>query len=281
VTTTGEPAPDQLIAGRYRVDQRIGAGGMGAVYRALDEVIGECVALKMLHASDRANTERFVREVVLARKVTHKNVARTFDLGFHGTSMFLTMELIEGMTLSQKLRAGATLALAEAASVLTQMAAGLSAAHEANVVHRDLKPGNVLVATDGRVVIIDFGIAGSATPCAAEEEITGTLDFMAPEQLGGAPPIPATDVYSLGLIAFLMLSGRLAFAGESAEMRAIARLREPAPSLGDVKGVPIELARWVDRALASSPEARQARTELEHEVEVTRQTPGMLRVVHT
>src|SRR4249920_3445458 len=118
-----------MIAGRYRVEKRIGAGGMGAVFRARDEVIGEHVALKILHADGPADVDRFVREVALARKVTHKNVARTFDLGFDGPAVFLTMELIEGSSLRERLQRG-PIALGEIAAVLVQIAAGLAAAHE-------------------------------------------------------------------------------------------------------------------------------------------------------
>jgi len=259
--TLGAGQADRLIAGRYRVNQRIGAGGMGAVYRARDEVLGELVALKVLHANDRTSTEQFVREVALARKVTHKNVARTFDLGFDGSSMFLTMELIEGASLREMLLKG-PLAASDAGPILSQVAAGLAAAHEAAVVHRDLKPGNILVAKDGRVVIIDFGIAGATAAPSQSENVSGTLDYMAPEQIRGAAPMPPTDVYAFGLIAFRVLTGRLAFDGPSPEERAIARLTDEPPRFREVADVPPDLVALLDGTLARAPEARPSSEDL-------------------
>ena len=118
----------RLVADRYRLGHKIGVGGMGSVYRAYDEIIGEDVALKLLHKNDQADSSRFVREVALARRVTHRNVARTFDLGFDGATMFITMEFIAGLSVHERLKAG-PLSLTEAASVLAQAALGLSAAH--------------------------------------------------------------------------------------------------------------------------------------------------------
>jgi serine/threonine-protein kinase len=265
VTLSASPNDPSWVAGRYRVLARIGAGGMGAVFRARDEVLGEDVALKILHASGRRDVERFVREVALARRVTHKNVARTFDLGFDGSSIFLTMELVEGMTLRERMSHG-PLAPAEVAGILAHVAVGLASAHEAGVVHRDLKPGNVLLASDGRVVIIDFGIAGVAALPDEREEIVGTLVFMAPEQLRGEPPTPASDVYALGLMAFLMLVGHQAFDGPSAELRARARLVGSAVSLRGAPGVPPHLVSLVDRALALQPGARPTAIEIADEI---------------
>src|SRR5262245_23967861 len=158
-------APGALVAGRYRVESTIAAGGMGKLLRAEDLLVGGPVALKTVRAEvarDRTALERFRREIQLARKVTHTNVCRIFDVVQHGETPVLSMELLEGETLAQRLRREGRLAPAVALPIVRQIAAGLGAAHDAGVVHRDLKPSNVILVAEKeheRVVIVDFGIA--------------------------------------------------------------------------------------------------------------------------
>lgn len=245
-------SPGELFAGRYRVQARIGAGGMGDVYRVHDTVAGEPVALKLLGAPGSGAVRRFRRELRLARKVTHKNVARTFDLGEAEGSLFLTLELIEGRNLAAMLREERQLEPLAAVRVVRDVANGLIAAHEVGVVHRDLKPGNVLVARDGRVIVIDFGVARSMAADAntgGTEGFVGTPDYMAPEQIAGQPTGPFTDVYAVGLLLFEALTGARPFTGETAIARGFARLLRPPPDLRGLVQVPEPLAALVDACL--------------------------------
>jgi tetratricopeptide (TPR) repeat protein/predicted Ser/Thr protein kinase len=245
------------IAGRYRVLSRLGEGGMGAVYRVFDEMVGEEVALKVLTDATPASTERFRAEVRLARRITHGNVGRTYDIGMDHDVLFITMELLQGQTIREWLQRGQWADTA-VSWVAWSAARGLAAAHRAEVVHRDLKPSNLVVTDDDRVVIIDWGIAAFRD---AGEGVAGTLDYMAPEQLLGHPPTPAQDVYSLGLVMFELLAGARPFAGDSSTHRARERLdREPDFALlpSDSRLTPI-----VQRCLTRDPAARPSATELE------------------
>jgi TolB-like protein len=230
--------PHETLAGRYELVALLGAGGMGAVYKARDITLGELVALKVLRpelSADPSMISRFRQEVKLARRVTHANVARTFDIGEHGPHKFLTMELIVGTSLAASLDPKALLSLARVVEIASAICAGLGAAHAAGVVHRDLKPDNVLLGDDGRVVITDFGIARVADPVqhAAVKTIgmpLGTPAYMAPEQVEGSPDIDArADLYALGAMLYEMLTGARAWQGDSVFWIASRRLVEPPP----------------------------------------------------
>jgi serine/threonine-protein kinase len=230
--------PRETLAGRYELVALLGAGGMGAVYKAKDLALGELVALKVLRAelsADPSMISRFRQEVKLARRVTHANVARTFDIGEHGPHKFLTMELIVGTSLAASLDPKAPLPLVRVVEIASAICAGLGAAHAAGVVHRDLKPDNVLLGDDGRVVITDFGIARLTDPVqhAAVKTVgmpLGTPAYMAPEQVEGSPDIDArADIYALGAMLYEMLTGQRAWQGDSVFWIASRRLVEPPP----------------------------------------------------
>jgi len=252
-----------VLAGRYELKALLGEGGMGAVFRAHDRELDEDVALKVLHAdasTDAAALTRFRREVKLARRVTHRNVARTFDLGMHEGARFLTMELIVGESLGAR-RARAPLHLPEALRVAAEIARGLAAAHVVGVVHRDLKPDNVMLAEDERVVLTDFGIARVVEAGAADAMrtgmIVGTPAYMAPEQLENLAIDGRTDVYALGTMIFELASGKLPFAGESPLSIAAQRITNDAPDLRGVAPlVPEALAVLVKETLARRREDR-------------------------
>lgn len=222
-----------LVAGRYEILGLVGAGAMGTVYRAQDRELDEVVALKMLKkelAAAPGMLERFRREVKLARRVTHRNVARTYDIGEHGGDRFLTMEFIEGESLSRRGR----LSVSETLRIAKDLCAGLGAAHAVDILHRDLKPDNVIVATDGRAVISDFGIAralADAGPArTAAGTVMGTPAYMAPEQVEGADDLDArADLYALGAMLFELVTGRPAWPGDSILAIAAARLLKPPP----------------------------------------------------
>ncbi|MCA9706494.1 MAG: protein kinase [Myxococcales bacterium] len=226
------PTPGSLFAGRYLVEKRIGEGGMGSVHAVLDRELGERVALKVLTTEGtlRPETvERFRREVRVARKITHRNAARTFDIGEHAGLHFLTMELVEGESLAALLGRG-PLAPERVIEIGRQICDGLGAVHEAGIVHRDLKPANVLLEAGGRVVLTDFGVARSTIE---DDGVTregvllvGTPRYMAPEQVAGEPLTPRTDLYALGLLLYEAATGRLPFAAKDAIGTAMARLHE-------------------------------------------------------
>jgi tetratricopeptide (TPR) repeat protein/TolB-like protein len=261
-------AAGDVIAGRYEVQALLGQGGMGAVFRVHDRELDEEIALKVLHPAlslDGRALERFRREVKLARRVTHPNVARTFDLGFDRVR-FLTMELVAGEAVSALVRDGARPPLSEALRIAEGVSRGLSAAHAAGVVHRDLKPDNVMrgPGANGRVVITDFGIARLAVRPEADEalrrtgdQIVGTPAYMAPEQITAQAVDGRTDVYSLGAMCFELLTGRLPFVRDSAMASAAARLMEDAPDVRTLApDVPESIAELVKSMLARRREDR-------------------------
>ena len=267
--------PEQLVASRYRIVRFIGRGGMGEVYEAKDLELRERVALKTIRpevAEDERAIERFKQEIHMARKVSHTNVCRIFDLGYHVISkeasprsriVFLTMELLAGETLTQRLQRTGRMTTAEARPLISQMAAGLSAAHAVGIVHRDFKSANViLVATKGgedgalprpaepkdqgepsvpsahvRAVITDFGLARRSIPSESTTAslgepgaIEGTPAYLAPEQLEGGKITPATDIYALGVVMFEMVTATRPFVGDTPWATAMKRLKEPPPS---------------------------------------------------
>ena len=239
-------AEGEVLAGRFKIVRFIARGGMGEVYEAEDQVLRERVALKTIRpdvAGDERTMERFLREVHLARSVTHPNVSRTFDVFHHGALAFLTMELLSGETLAERLSKTGRLTPEEALPLIEQMAAALTAAHEAGVVHRDFKSANVMLEPDARrpggvrAVVTDFGLArrdrpgrGSAAPLTETEAVLGTPDYMAPEQIEGRAITPATDVYALGVVIYEMVTGEQPFEGDTPLSVALKKLKEAAPS---------------------------------------------------
>ena len=263
-TASGAGTP-MVIAGRYEVIGLLGVGGMGAVYKVRDRELDEIVALKMLKreiADSPGIVERFRREVKLARRVTHPNVARTFDLGEHEGERFLTMEYVEGESLATRLARERQIPLAELVPIVAAICAGLEAAHAAGVVHRDLKPDNVLLGKD-RVVITDFGVAHAQDPGAAQrtQAPLGTPAYMAPEQVEASPSIDArADIYALGAMAFELLTGHLPFEGESVYAVAAMRLVQPPPDPRVHRpDLPESIAMLVMKCMARKPEDRPQR----------------------
>jgi serine/threonine protein kinase/tetratricopeptide (TPR) repeat protein len=249
-----------LFADRYLIEKLLGRGGMGSVYRVQDHEVGETVALKLLDASTATpeSIERFRREVRLARRVTHRNAARTYDLGEFQGWRFLTMEYVDGESLRTYIGRGRPNP-ARAVNFARQMADGLAAAHTAGVVHRDLKPANVLIERSGRVVITDFGIARGLQSNEATLQtggLLGTPAYMAPEQIAGEEVEAAADLYALGLILFEMLTGRLPFVGDSPMAVALARLHQNLPPLEAESAIPPRLAPVLERCLARNASER-------------------------
>jgi hypothetical protein len=252
-------ATGTTVANRYFVRRRLGRGGMGEVYEAQDVALGENVALKTLRLGlSGASVDQFRQEAQLARRVTHVNVCRIHDIGHHEGIDFLTMELLAGETLSARLDRVGRLGTEAAHALLAQLCAGVNAAHEAGIVHRDLKCGNIMIvpgARGERAVITDFGLAlmAGVTP----GNIAGSPAYMAPEQVEGGEVGPAADLYALGVIMFEMVTGKLPFVGDTAEQTARKRLDTPPPSPRTI--APDVDARWeraIMRCLARAPGER-------------------------
>jgi len=262
VLSTLRPA---LLAGRYEVTGLLGVGGMGSVYRALDRELDEVVALKVLRRELLAQPgmlDRFRREVKLARRVTHTNVARVFDIGEHDGDKFITMELVDGEPLSTRLHREASLSIGAAIAIAIAIGEALDAAHAAGVIHRDLKPDNVMIARDGRVIVTDFGIARTTVLRAEASRtlggmIVGTPQYMAPEQVQGTAVDERADIYAYGLVIYEMLTGRPAWDGPLALAVAMARLVEDPPDPRALcSAVSAPLAELVLRMLARAPAGR-------------------------
>ncbi len=252
----------QVIGERYEILGLLGSGGMGNVYKARDLELDELCALKVLRpelAGAPGVIERFRSEVRLARRVTHPNVARVFDIGERGGERILTMELVDGEPLSALLAREGRLPLGRLVAVASAICAGLEAAHAAGVIHRDLKPDNVLLERGGRVVLTDFGIArAAATDARATAALLGTPAYMAPEQIEGQVPVDArADLYALGAMLFELSTGELPWKGETIFAVAAARLLHPPPDPRTIRpDLPAGLAALVLRCMARRPEDR-------------------------
>ena len=255
-----------LVAGRFELRGLIGVGGMGSVYRARDVTLDEMVALKVIAreiAREPGMIERFRREVKLARRVTHPNVARCFDIGQDGDDRFFTMELVEGESLGTRMAREQRLSSEATIAIALEVCAGLGAAHRAGVVHRDLKPDNVLLAADGRVVLTDFGIASArlANDGASRTVgiIVGTPEYMAPEQVEGVRDLDGrADIYSLGAMMFELVTGCAAWTGPSSLAIVAARLAMEPPDPRKYVAVGDALAEVIVRCMARRREDRFA-----------------------
>jgi hypothetical protein len=248
-----------VLADRYRLDDRIAAGGMGEVWRAVDLVLGRPVAVKLLredYAQHPETLERFRAEARHTAAVSHPGIARMYDYGEPslGQPPFLVMELVEGSPLTRLLERG-PLEPARAMDIVAQAAAGLEAAHAAGLVHRDIKPGNLLVSPDGTVKITDFGIAYAAgsAPLTRTGALIGTPAYLAPERVSGSSAGPASDLYSLGIVAYECLSGAQPFTGTPMEV-ALSHQYQPLPPLPP--GVPPPVAAFVAELTARDPAGR-------------------------
>ena len=263
--TTGEVPVGTLLLGRFQVERTLGQGGMGAVYLATDKQVGEPVALKVIArnlADDPAAVERFRREVSASRKITHPNVIRVYDIAEGDGLLFLSMEYFEGMTLGAVLERRRLLPLAEALPMLAQICQALDAAHAAGVVHRDLKPQNVLVNERKELRVIDFGIAKAMylEGLTATGLILGTPHYMAPEQIRGLPVDPRADIYSLGAMAYHMLCGKPPFVGDSPITVGFLHCNErPRPPRELKPDLPERVEQAILHCLAKDPASRPQR----------------------
>ena len=255
------PTQGVTFGGRYELDSRIAIGGMGEVWEATDHVIGRTVAIKILkdeYMGDPGFLERFRAEARHAALVNHEGIASVFDYGEEDGSAFLVMELVPGEALSTIIEREGSLSTDKTLDIVAQTAAALQAAHAAGLVHRDIKPGNLLITPDGRVKITDFGIARIAdqVPLTATGQVMGTVQYLSPEQASGHPASPATDIYSLGIVAYECLAGKRPFTGESQVAIAMAQINEQPAPLPPTVAVPVQ--NLVMAMIAKKPDERPA-----------------------
>ena len=260
----------QLFAGRYELGERLGSGGMSTVVLALDGRLERHVAIKLLAehlAGDREFVARFRREALAAGRLVHPNVVQVFDFGVDertGTS-YIVMEHVEGRSCAEILRERGVLPVHEALGIVAQACRGLDYAHRNGVIHRDVKPGNLLRSDDGVVKLADFGIAKAISEESSITQIgsvLGTAAYLAPEQAAGREATARSDIYSLGVVTYQLLSGRLPYDAQSLTELALKQQREAPPLLDALNPeVTPELAAAVDRALALEPADRYATAE--------------------
>jgi serine/threonine-protein kinase len=252
------------IAGRYRLERRLGIGGMSTVQLAFDERLQRYVAVKLLAehlAEDESFVSRFRREALAAARLVHPNIVQVFDFGFDEPAHqhFIVMERVSGQSCAELLRDRGHLDVDQAVSIITQACRGLDYAHRNGVVHRDVKPGNLLVSDTGVVKLADFGIARATDQSSITQvgSVLGTAAYLAPEQARGEEAGPRADIYSLGVVSYQLLSGRLPYEANSLSELALRQQRESPPPLDRLNpAVRPELARVVASALEIDQEAR-------------------------
>ncbi len=256
----------QVFDERYELGEVLGSGGTGTVHRAWDRVLARPVAIKMLHAGaggDDTHRARLRARGAAGGCAAASRIAQIFldygeDTSATPTTPYIVMQYVEGVPLSQVLRDSRTLPPEQVMSMVAQIAAALDVAHGAGIVHRDLKPGNILITPEGRPVLVDFGIARSASlePLTLTGTIVGTVDYISPEQTAGRSATALSDIYALGMVAYESLTGLRPFRRENQVATAIAHLNDEAPALGD--DVPAEVRDLVTAMIAKDPDARPA-----------------------
>ncbi|HLT58791.1 MAG TPA: Stk1 family PASTA domain-containing Ser/Thr kinase [Limnochordales bacterium] len=258
---------DTLLANRYRIQAKIGDGGMAVVYRALDIVLHRPVAIKCLRpqfASDPEFRQRFIQEAQAAASLSHPNVVNIFDVGRAGDVHYIVLEYVQGRNLKEILREEGRLSPRRAAHIARAVARALEAAHRRQLIHRDIKPHNILITPEGRVKVTDFGIARAASTATLTQTgtVIGSVHYFSPEQARGEAVGPASDLYSLGVVLYEMLTGTVPFVGESPIAVAIKHVQEePVPPRRHVPTIPVWLERVVLKALAKDPAQRYASAE--------------------
>ena len=254
--------PGQRLADRFVVQRALGTGGMGAVYLANDERLGEQVALKVMHGMallDPSASDRLRREASAARRISHPNIVKIYDVGEDSGHLFLSMEYVEGQSLKELIQRHSVLPTERVRAYIAEICAGLEAAHGQGVIHRDLKPANVIVTPDQRVKIIDFGLARIANleGMTATGMLLGTPEYMAPEQIKGGQVDARTDLYSLGALTYHALVGRPPFTGDTPIAVSLAQATEdPSPPSQLRAGLSPSWDAFVLEAMSKDPAER-------------------------
>ncbi len=263
---------DTIFDGRYRIVRRLGAGGMANVYLAEDAELGRPVAIKILndrYANDDLFVERFHREAKSAAGLSHPNIVSIYDRGEAEGTYYIAMEVVDGKSLKETIRASGRLRPAQAIAYTRQILSALRFAHRNGIIHRDIKPHNILIGAEERLKVTDFGIArAGASQMTETGSIMGTAQYLSPEQARGAQVTAAADLYSVGIVLYEMLTGEVPFTGDTPVEIAMKHLNEPPrPPSSKAPGIPADLDRVVVRALAKSPQDRyQSAEELDSDL---------------
>src|ERR671919_2542315 len=251
-----------LIGDRFRLEEKVGSGGMSSVYRAYDPTLERHVAIKLMHrdiSSDADQLERFRREARAVAQLSHPNVVTVIDAGEDDGAPFIVLEYVEGETLKDRIRRLGRLPVAEAVAYAVEIGRALAAAHQRSIVHRDVKPQNVLIDPEGSAKVTDFGIARTLEEegLTADGRVLGTTDYVSPEQALGHAVTGQSDLYSLGIVLFEMLTGQVPFRGESQVAVAMKHVREEIPDVQVRRPeVSAALASVVERATAKDLQRR-------------------------
>ena len=277
--TSSNTLIDALFDGRYRIRRRIGSGGMADVYLAEDEDLGRRVAIKILnnrYSSDESFVERFQREAESAASLSHPNIVSIYDRGEAEGTYYIAMEVVEGRSLKEVILTQGRLPAKQAAEYARQILSALRFAHRNGIIHRDIKPHNILISHDDNAKVTDFGIARAGTSQMTEEgAVMGTAQYLSPEQARGGTVTAASDLYSVGIVLYEMLTGKVPFAGDSAVEIAMKHVNEPpeAPS-ARVPRITPELDHVVLRAIAKNPVERYQSAE-DFDADLDRAVQGM------
>ena len=262
----------RVLSGRYELEEKIGSGGMAEVYKAHDRLLARPVAVKILHEAYRSDIEfieRFHREAKSAARLSHPNIVSIYDVGVAGNDHFIVMEYVQSSTLKKKIQDEGPLSLLTATQIAKDIASGLTHAHANNIVHCDIKPHNILMTADGRAKITDFGIARAVTESTLTYggSVIGSVHYFSPEQARGGAITPKSDVYSLGIVLYEMLTNRLPFTGENPIAIAMKHIEEEPISPSRYRPqIPPMLEAIVCRAMSKSPEIRPSSFELVQEL---------------
>ena len=252
----------QKIDGRYEIVRLIGEGGMANVYLAKDTILDREVAVKILRgdlASDEKFVRRFQREANSASKLIHPNIVEVYDVGEDNGEYFIVMEYLQGKTLKNLIKKRGGLTLSETIDIMLQLTSGIACAHESYIIHRDIKPQNVLILDDGRVKITDFGIsqALNSAEMTQTNSVMGSVHYLPPEQANGSAPSVKSDIYSLGILMYELLVGKVPFKGDNAVEIAMKQMRDPIPSVIDQKeDIPYTIENIIRKSTAKNPKNR-------------------------
>ena len=256
-------ANETVLNGRYRLVAQQGSGGMAVIYKAIDQALGRTVAVKILRPSltnDPAFLARFRNEARSVANLAHPNIVTVHDVGSDGPTHYIVMEFVEGTDLKRIIKADGALPIDRALNLAIQICGGIGFAHRAGLVHADVKPQNILVTKDDVVKVTDFGIAqalSDAQPGEKQQVVWGSPHYFAPEQARGEKPTPASDVYSIGIVIFEMLTGRLPYTGANQQELALAHIRDRIPMVTEFNpNVPENLARIVYKTMSKEPASR-------------------------
>lgn len=254
---------EKLLNGRYRLVQQHGSGGMAVIYKATDLALGRTVAVKILRPSltnDQSFLVRFRQEARNVANLTHPNIVTVHDVGQDGNTHYIVMEFLDGQDLKKLIRANSPLPMERALSIAIQICAGVGYAHRAGLVHADVKPQNILVLDSDKIKVTDFGIAqalAATNPPERQKIVWGSPHYFSPEQAQGEYPTPASDVYSIGVVVFEMLTGRLPFIGADQQALALSHIRDTPPRISELNAqVPTSLDHIIHKVLAKEPSAR-------------------------